>query len=86
MKHNDAIEANTAALNQLAGTLRPCDYAGFTPDEDEPVAPPARSADYERGYRDGYETALLKLAIAMLERASIDATILREQLERGPAA
>ena len=68
----------------MSDDLRPIDYAGFVPSE--PVADEkqddTRSADYERGYQDGFETGLLKYAITLLERASIDATGLREQLEQ----
>lgn len=43
MKHTDAIQANTAALGELADTIRPRDFNGFTPDPAEDGNPEANA-------------------------------------------
>lgn len=62
------------------------DYNGHTPEDPAPAAELCACClrddpAYQLGYREGYEQALMKMTIALLEQANVDATAIRERLE-----
>lgn len=77
-----AIEENTAARGELAEAIRAVDFNGHVPG-DEP------SSDYDRGYRAGYNQALLNVVGKLAEQAAADLAAINDKLEgmaRRPAA
>jgi hypothetical protein len=82
-EYPDQFPVTTTRKDCVDNDIRPIDGNGHTPDDDQLCACCLREDPaYKLGFKEGYEQALLKLAIAMLEQASIDATVLRDQLER----